>query len=172
MKFDTIVIGGGRSGLEAALEALDAGGTCAIVTFGRSTGGVDYRPFTAAGGTLLLGDKVTGAEWDGPRIASLRTANLGSTPLEADNYVLATGKFSGGGLYADMDSVRETVFGLDVRYEEDRSKWFDPDFFARQPFLDFGVATDPDGHPFAGGVKVPNLVAVGRVKASGEYAGK
>ena len=172
MKFDTIVIGGGRSGLAAALDALGKHRTCALVSFGRSISRQDYGPFTAAGGTLLYGDRVVSAEWDGPRVAAVRTENLGDTLLEADDFVLATGKFFGGGLHADMDGVRETVFGLDVVYEADRSKWFDPDFFAHQPFLDFGVATDPDGHPFRNGAVVPNLVATGQIKATEAYAGE
>lgn len=172
MKFDTIVIGGGRSGLAAALEALGQGKTCALVSFGRSVSRPDYRPFTSAGGVLLYGDRVVGALWDGPRVAAVKTENLGDTLLEAHDFVLATGKFFGGGLEADMDKVRETVFGLDVLCEADRSKWFDPDFFARQPFMDFGVATDADGHPFKAGTVVPNLVATGQIKASEAYAGK
>ena len=166
MVFDVIIIGGGRSGLQAGIQALAEGKSCALVSYGRSTSNVDYSPFNAAGGTLLLGDKAVRAELspEGDRVEKIWTLNLGvNTPLKAERYVLASGKFFGGGLVADMDEVREPLFGLDVWYEKDRSKWFDYDFFAPQPFMDFGVETDDAGHPHKNGKTIENLTVIGQI---------
>ena len=95
----------------------------------------------------------------------MRSRSLGPDAIVAGSYVLATGRFYNGGLVADMDRVYEPLFGLDVEYEKDRSKWFDPDFFAPQPFLSFGVRVDADGHPSVQGVTVNNLLVKGEILA-------
>ncbi len=49
--------------------------------------------------------------------------------------ILATGRFIGGGLYADHKHIRETILDLPVSQFESRSKWHREDFL------------DPRGHP-------------------------
>ena len=107
------------------------------------------------------------AECGAIRIAAVRTANLGDEPLAAGLFVLATGKFFSRGLVADMDRVYEPVFGADVDYIPDRTKWYVADFAAPQPFLNFGVRTAPDGRVLFGGIPAENLYAVGRILAKG-----
>ena len=153
------------SGMRAALQACKAGRRTALIAKGRSLDPVDYSEFVHEGGALLLGDTAVEGVIDGGRVQYVRTENLGPTHLESEEYVLATGKFFGGGLVADMDSVREPLFGLDVDYEKDRSKWFCADFFAPQPFMDFGIRTDEEGHPRKCGVTVANLVVTGDILA-------
>ena len=118
MKFDVIVIGGGSAGLEAAFAQCRDGRRTALIAKGRSLEDIDYGPFVRAGGILMLGDCVTEGVIDEGRVTHVRTENLGRTELTADLYVLATGKFFGGGLVADMSGVREPLFGLDVKYTE------------------------------------------------------
>ena len=191
MKFDAVVIGGGRSGCAAAKALLDRGLSVCIVADGLNLGSSPADPYAAlnalssAGATVLRGDRALGAVFasvpacsstllataSGPaspvRIAAVRTANLGDEPLEAGLFVLATGKFFSRGLVADRDRVYEPVFGADVDYIPDRTKWYVADFAAPQPFLNFGVRTAPDGRVLFGGIPAENLFAVGRILAKG-----
>ena len=165
MKFDTIIIGGGNSGLKVALGLLKAGQKTALIAAGRSVGEVDLHPYESAGGTLLMGDSVTGGIFDGDSLKAVTTANFGDYPLYADAFVIATGKFLGKGLVADMSRVYEPVFGLDVEYDPDRSRWFNPSFSEPQPFMKFGVKVDSAFRPSIGGRTVSNLFACGELLA-------
>ena len=164
MKFDVVIIGGGLAGMTAAAELQKAGLKCAVVAAGLSLHNVSRREFTAAGGTLLAGDAVVSGRFDGNRLAAVRTGKLGSVELEADNFILASGKYFSQGLVADMDRVYEPLFGLDVEYDEDRSTWFDPSFAAPQKFLEFGVKTE-DGCALKEGSKIVNLYPAGELLA-------
>lgn len=163
MRYDVVVIGGGPAGFSAAMEALREGRSCAMLSEGKSLEKLDYNAFTLAGGMLLMGDRATGAAVRDGEIVSLSTSRLGNDALTADKYILASGRFFSGGLRADMDSVFEPVFGLDLDFPEDRSLWFDFDFFAPQPFMDSGVTTDAEGHPSIGGVTIKNLFVKGDI---------
>lgn len=162
MKFDVIIIGGGPAGFTAACALQDAGLSCAVVQFGESLHHPDTSSFS---GPVFRGDKVTEGIFVKDRLTGVRTANFESTPLLADAFVLATGKFLSGGLAANMDGVKETVFGLDCEYDPDRSRWFAQDFYAPQPFLSFGVRTDSKSRCSRAGQTVSNLYAAGEIVA-------
>ncbi|MBO4671552.1 MAG: FAD-binding protein [Bacteroidales bacterium] len=164
MKFDVVVIGGGLAGMTAATELQRSGLRCAVVAAGLSLHDAPRRDFKAAGGTLLAGDIVVSGQIEGGRLVSVRTEKLGEVLLEADWFVLATGKYFSQGIVADMDKVYEPVFGLDVEYDEDRSGWFDPSFAAPQRFLEFGVKTI-DGCALKDGSPISNLLPAGEVLA-------
>lgn len=163
MKFDVIVIGGGQSGFSEAMNAVRSGKNCALISEGLSINKVNYNDFTNAGGTLLMGDSAEAVSFNGDKVKYIRTHKLGDTPLEAGSFILATGRFFSKGLSADMTSARETLMGLDVDFEKDRQKWFSNDFFAAQPFMDRGVVTDSEGHPFRNGEKISNVKVVGSI---------
>ena len=119
------------------------------------------KAFEAAGGTFLMGDEALDAVFDGDRVASIRTANLGELRIEADAFVLASGNLFGKGLVASPDAVKEPVFGLDVDYPAERKDWYDEKFFARQNYTGFGVKTNDDFQPLRDGKVVPNLYVIG-----------
>ena len=119
------------------------------------------KAFETAGGTFLMGDEALDAVFDGERVASIRTANLGELRIEADTFVLASGNLFGKGLVASPDAVKEPVFGLDVDYPAERKDWYDEKFFARQNYTGFGVKTNRDFRPLRDGKIVPNLYVVG-----------
>jgi glycerol-3-phosphate dehydrogenase subunit B len=54
--------------------------------------------------------------------------------IQSAGVILASGRFSGGGLAADRKNIRETVFGLPVVGPKSRQKWHQKTFF------------DPRGH--------------------------
>lgn len=163
MKFDVIVIGGGLAGITAAFDLQFNDYKCAVISEGLSLSKADSKDFVDYGGTVIPGDRVCDAEFEGGLLKSVRTEKLGDVSLEADNFILATGKFFSKGLVADMDKVYEPIFGLDVHYDPDRGNWFKGSFAAHQPFLDFGVETDEAGHAILGGEPVPNLYAAGEI---------
>lgn len=122
----------------------------------------DY--FEQLGGTYLLGDNVVNGNFDADgRLSSIRTVNMGDDLLEADNFILATGGIFSRGIVADPQRIYEPLFGLDVDAPSDREQWYSRDFFARQPYMTYGVVTDTCFRPSRNGVTVPNLRAIGAV---------
>ena len=164
MKFDVMIIGGGLAGMTAATALQTDGLKCAVVAEGLSLHNASRREFSAAGGTLLAGDRVVCGRFEADRLVAVRTEKLGDVELEAENFVLATGKYFSKGIVADMDRVYEPLFGLDVEFEEDRTKWFDPSFAAPQKFLEFGVKSD-GGRAVKDGKAIANLFPAGEVLA-------
>lgn len=166
MKFDVIVIGGGRSGMAMAERLQKKGLKCAVISKGRSLYGYNPDEFKALGGTVFMGDGVTGGTIENGLVKAVYTENFGSMPIEAKYFYLATGKFFAGGLRADMDKVYEVIFGLDVDCLEDRSEWFNPEFAADQPFMKFGVKVDAQGHAIKDGQSIENLFPIGEIISS------
>ena len=121
------------------------------------------RRFEVLGGTFLMGDEVTSAALHEGVVSSITTRNLDTVRLFADQFVLASGGFFSKGLVATPTQVYEPLFGLDVEFPEDRNAWYDPDFFAPQPYVGFGVKTDAELHALKDGAPVQNLFAIGSV---------
>lgn len=163
-----IIIGGGQGDAEIGEKLLGEGKSVTLITFGGRVGEVHaYDEFLRLGGTLLLNHRVVDPQWapDGS-IAAIHTDKLGSTPLKASAYILASGRFISGALTADMQKVREAYFDADVEYVEGHENWTAEDFFAPQSFEDFGVKTDSLGRVLRGGKAIPNLYGFGEVLAA------
>ena len=183
MRYDAVVIGGGRSGgAEPLRRASDVQKVCLVaagLTLHRLETELKGKPYaelhalTKAGIAVLRGDTVEEVLWGATasdHVESVKTAN--GITLEAAEFVLATGRFFSRGLVADMEGVREPLFGADVDFPADRSKWFNPDFFAPQPFESFGVKTDKAGRILKGGKPVENVYAVGKILGGKHDAGR
>lgn len=119
------------------------------------------KRFEELGGTFLPGDEAKDPVFDGDRLSFIRTANLGTLKLEADNFVTASGNLFGNGLASTPEKIVEPVFGLDVEYPSDRSQWFSYRFSDTQNYMSFGVTTDRDFHPCRNGITVPNMYVAG-----------
>lgn len=165
MRYDVVIIGGGLAGMTAGVELQKAGLSSIVVAGGGSLHTTPSEEYSALGGVVLRGDFAVGGEWDGCSLKQIYTKNLGSTPLQAPVFILATGKFFSRGLISTMDGICEPVFGCDVEYDHDRTHWVDPDFFRPQPFEEFGVVTDGQGHVMIGGRCAENLYAIGEILA-------
>jgi glycerol-3-phosphate dehydrogenase subunit B len=101
----------------------------------------------AAGGRLVLGAKVVGAQRDGARVTTLHTHAGGrDTVYGADRVVLASGGFASGGLALDSDwETHESVLGLPLRgLPGPGAPRFGPDYFGEQPMDRVGVAVDAE----------------------------
>ena len=121
------------------------------------------KHFQKVGGTYMLGDSVTGGGFEGGKLRYITTQNHTGVQFKADNFIIATGSFFSKGLVADINGVREPVFGLDVKSAEDRSEWYKRNMFESQPYMNFGLSTDEGFRPTMNGVPVENLYAAGSV---------
>ena len=121
------------------------------------------RRFEVLGGTFLMGDEVTSAALHEGVVSSITTRNLDTARLFADHFILASGGYFSKGLAATPTQVFEPLFGLDIDYPAERKDWYDADFFAEQPFMDFGVKTDASLHAVKDGEPMKNLFCIGSV---------
>jgi glycerol-3-phosphate dehydrogenase subunit B len=99
----------------------------------------------AAGGRIVMGAEVVGAEREGERVTALRAHTAGrDTTFAARWVVLATGGFASGALALGSDwVVRETVLGLPVRGVPGPGEpRFGADYFGDQPMGRAGIAVD------------------------------
>jgi glycerol-3-phosphate dehydrogenase subunit B len=99
----------------------------------------------SAGGRLILGSEVTGAERDGGRVSAVRAHAAGhDVRYHARWFVLATGGFASGAIALGSDWVtRETVLGLPLRGVPARGEQrFVGRYLAEQPMARVGVAVD------------------------------
>ncbi|MBR1794353.1 MAG: anaerobic glycerol-3-phosphate dehydrogenase subunit B [Bacteroidales bacterium] len=121
------------------------------------------RRFEVLGGTFLMGDEVTSAALHEGVVSSITTRNLDTARIFADHFILSSGGFFSKGLVTTPTQVVEPLFGLDIAYPENRNDWYDADFFAHQPYMDFGVKTDAELHAIKDGQPIQNLFAIGSV---------
>jgi glycerol-3-phosphate dehydrogenase subunit B len=98
-----------------------------------------------AGGRLIIGSAVVGADRDGTRVVAVRGhASGGDVRYHARWVVLATGGFASGGIELGSDwAARERVLGLGLRgVPEAGAPRFVPDYLEEQPMARVGVAVD------------------------------
>jgi glycerol-3-phosphate dehydrogenase subunit B len=101
----------------------------------------------AAGGRLVLGSEVLGADRDGTRVSAVRAHASGrDVRYVAPWTVLATGGFASGGLAVDSKWVtRESVLGLPLRgLPGPGEPRFVNRYLAEQPIARAGVAVDAE----------------------------
>lgn len=121
------------------------------------------RRFRRAGGFVMPGDSVISVRRDGERITQLFTRNHGDIPVQAEQFVLATGSFFSNGLASDIDHIYEPLLNLNLTETLPRREWTSADLFARQRYLEAGVATDAHLHPADARGTITNLYATGAV---------
>jgi glycerol-3-phosphate dehydrogenase subunit B len=124
----------------------------------------------AKGATFLMGNPVTGADVRGNRCEGITLQNPPlSTVYRAEHYILAAGRFLGGGLSADMDRITEPIFHLPVSQPNARGEWFGERFFQPEahPIHRAGIVTDRNLRPVdaEGKVVLENVLAAGSILA-------
>lgn len=126
-------------------------------------------------GVRVVTSNVIGVECDGRLIKNLVLSGMKSKrTASARSYVVATGKFSTGGLVAD-DFPKEPLFGLPLFVDGDRVDQkilrylLDRNAGKRQPFLSCGIHVDDSLRPLdpSGKPAYDNLHAAGSIV--GEY---
>ncbi|AIU90055.1 glycerol-3-phosphate dehydrogenase subunit GlpB [Pectobacterium odoriferum] len=118
--------------------------------------------FRQLGGMVMPGDCAVRASLS-PQEIAIHSLHHRDIPLRAKHAVLASGSFFSNGLVTQFDRVSEPVFGLDVRFADQREGWSRQDVFAPQPYLQFGAIVDEHLHPRIEGETVSNLYAIGAV---------
>ena len=97
----------------------------------------------------------------------------GEVTIEAAAAVLATGRFTSGGLRADPNAIRETLVNLAVIQPEGRAAWYRPDYFDRRGHAinRSGVTVDAQWRPLdaAGKPAHPRLFAAGSLLAHQDW---
>jgi glycerol-3-phosphate dehydrogenase subunit B len=79
---------------------------------------------------FLLGYSVSKATLKGKRCIGIEVTHPPvTTSYSADRYILATGRFIGGGLNADREKIFEPIFNLPVHQPKSREDWFEKSFF-------------------------------------------
>ena len=97
------------------------------------------------GVTFLLGCSVSRATLKGKKCEGV---DVSTPPIfnsySADRYILATGRFIGGGLVADEEKIFEPIFNLPVTQPKSREDWFRKSFFddLSHPVHQAGILTD------------------------------
>jgi glycerol-3-phosphate dehydrogenase subunit B len=131
------------------------------------------RALRRAGGRLVLGQPVIGAETNGRRVEAVVTQTAARRAFyRARSFVLATGGFAAGGLELDAAwTVRETVFGLPVAgVPPPGEARFLPGYFDRHPLARAGLDVDARLRPLGprGRTAYENLHAAGATLAGAE----
>lgn len=101
----------------------------------------------AAGGRIVLGAEVVGAEREGKRVSAVRATAAGRDRLYvAPAFVLATGGFASGAIELDSHwETHERVFGLSLRgLPAPGEPRFVASYLSEQPLSRVGVAVDSE----------------------------
>jgi glycerol-3-phosphate dehydrogenase subunit B len=70
-----------------------------------------------------------------------------TTFYSADHYILATGRFMGGGLVAGRTKISEPLYNLPVSQPSSQEVWFAKSFFDEHPVHRVGILTDSSLRP-------------------------
>lgn len=124
--------------------------------------------FLAHGGDLFWGNAISSVEIRGSEVEAVTLAAPGRpTRVQGRAFILATGSFVSGGLYATRDAVRETVFNIPVHVPGPRKEWFWNDFFSPgHPIERSGIEVDFSLRPRDSGIG--NLFVCGSILAACE----
>ena len=126
------------------------------------------RLLQAKGGHLYWGREVSSFESQAGRIEAVTLSTTGRpSRVEGKVFILSTGSFVSGGLFASRNWIRETVFGLPVFVPGERKDWFNTDFFAAGHAIEkAGIEVDGTFRPKL--TKMDNLFASGSILAHSE----
>ena len=129
------------------------------------------------GVTFLLGHSVSKASLSGRRCEGIAISNPPlSNFYSADRFILATGRFTGGGLAGDGKEIFEPIFHLPVAQPRSREEWFGRSFFSDfpHPAHQAGLLTDPYLRPVdeKGGPLLENVWIAGSILAHHDSIGE
>jgi glycerol-3-phosphate dehydrogenase subunit B len=121
------------------------------------------------GVTFLIGHSVATTTLKGKRCEGVDVFNPPVTIFyTADRFILATGRFVGGGLKADGEKIFEPVFNLPVAQPKSREAWFKNSFFNSHPIHQAGILTDSSFRPVneRGDLVLENVWIAGSILAN------
>jgi glycerol-3-phosphate dehydrogenase subunit B len=118
------------------------------------------------GVTFLMGFPVSKASISGKRCQGVYLNHPPVSTLHtADRFILATGRFLGGGLTADGEGILEPIFDLPVFQPQSRLDWYGQSFFDGHSIHRAGILTDSFLRPVGegGDVLLENLWVAGSI---------
>jgi glycerol-3-phosphate dehydrogenase subunit B len=120
------------------------------------------------GGNVYWGREIASVEKSGSLVEAVTLESGGrATRVEGKSFILATGSFLGGGLYAQRNSIYETVFNLPVVFPKNRAEWFHENFFdPGHPIEKAGVRVKASFTPYDADIE--NLFVTGTILASSD----
>lgn len=126
----------------------------------------------ARGVEVIIGCNITGAQMSERHCTQVVATGCGkSLKISAKKFVLATGSFLGGGLESRPGEVRESIFDLPVKINEE--EWSAREFLSMkgQPFSKFGIVVNDRLQPVdeQGQVIIDNVMVVGANLAACNY---
>lgn len=126
------------------------------------------RRLQQKGGDVYWGKPVASVEKNGRIVEAVTIDGMGRpTRVNGRSFILATGSFVSGGLYAGIHKVREQVFELPVFSPLPRESWFGEDFFPPDhPIEKAGIMVDRFFRPKH--VELDNLFICGSILAFSE----
>jgi glycerol-3-phosphate dehydrogenase subunit B len=122
------------------------------------------------GVSFLLGYSVSKAVLRGKRCERIEVFHPPVvTSYSADRYILATGRFIGGGLKADDQEIFEPIFNIPLLQPPSREDWFRNSFFndLPHPIHEAGILTNASFQPMdgSGDTIIENVWAAGSILA-------
>ncbi len=126
------------------------------------------RAFQAKGGDVYWGSPIASVERSAKNIEAVTIETKGrSTRVNGQAFILATGSFVSGGLFALRDEIQETVFNLPVAAPGPRDDWFNRDFFTPGHAIEgAGIRVGQDFRPLEGTLE--NLFVCGSIISGSE----
>jgi glycerol-3-phosphate dehydrogenase subunit B len=123
------------------------------------------------GVTFLLGYSVSKAATRGKKCEGIEVFHPPVTnPYSADCYILATGRFIGGGLKANNETIFEPIFNLPLSQPLLREDWFRNSFFGNlpHPIYQAGILTNASFQPVdeRGSLALENMWVAGSILAN------
>ena len=132
-----------------------------------SARGVRRRQQATVRALSFVGDETANLELEGT------AAGEGGERVRARAVVFATGRFSGRGLTADRDGVRESILGLPVQQPASREAWHQREFLdpSGHAINRAGLSVDDAWRPLDAGGKPawPRLYAIGSILAHQDW---
>ncbi len=120
------------------------------------------------GGDLFWGKEISSVECSRNQVEAVTLSTSGrSSRVQGRAFILSTGSFVSGGLFAGMDNLSEPVFNLPVFTPGERKDWFWHDFFiSGHPIETAGIEADSCFRPK--GSVMDNLFVCGSILAHSE----
>ena len=161
------VLGFERTDVLARLEKITGKQILTVATLPPSVEGIKVeralrKTFERMGGVIFNGHTATQYTMEEGAVATITTSK--GVTLTANDFVLASGSFIGGGLQALRSGVTEVLFGADV-VAPAVTELTNRNLLESQPFMSAGIATDPQFKVLVAGQAVENLYGCGAILA-------
>ena len=158
------VLGFVKGDVQSRLEKITGKRIVSVPTLPPSVEGIKVEralraTFERMGGVIFNGHTVVSHTMENGAVESVTTDK--AVTLTAEDFVLCSGSFIGGGLVSGRSAIAEPIFGIDV--DVPQGEFATRDIFEPQPFMSAGVVTDGDFKALLSAQPIENLYACGAI---------